>query len=374
MAVYLAILPICILLPELCKVFSNKYTSGLKKEYKTSVFYFIVMSVYMIIIIGLRRTDIGIDTSNYASMYKSVGELDFSDLKYEMNDKGFVVLQMIFNRLHIGFSGFNFIYAMYVIAVVSCYIYKESEMPWLSYFLYVCFGFFILDFTMVRQTLAMAIVLMAFMIDKNRGVKDFILFALLVILASTIHASAIIFMPVWFIKKLPFNSLIVAFLLILIPLCYLFKGQLTGFLVNMAGNVSDKYEGYSKVGEGSAGILLYLMMLVTVVFSLFVPGLFKDKKNATLFYLLCIMLVIFPGVQGGGAIMRIYYYFYMFMIVFIPNMVCSLDTKEKGFFVLIVFLYLAVGLYMYHGSLTSNNFKIVPYHFYWESYGRYIIR
>lgn len=366
MAVYLAILPICVLLPELCKLFENKYTSGLKKEYKTPVFYYIVMAVYMIILIGLRRTDIGIDTSNYASMYKSAGKLAFSDLKYKMNDKGFVILQMILNRLHIGFSGFNFIYAIFVIVVISCYIYKESEMPWLSYFLYVCFGFFMLDFTMVRQTLAMAIVLMAFMIDKNRGVKDFILFALLVILASTIHASAIIFMPVWFIKKLPFNGLIVAFLLILIPLCYLFKGQLTGFLLNMAGSVSDKYEGYAKTGEGNAGILLYLMMLVTVVFSLFVPGLFKDKKNATFFYLLCIMLVIFPGVQGGGAIMRIYYYFYMFMIVFIPNMVCSLDTKEKGFFVLIIFLYLAVGLYMYYGSLSTNSSKVIPYHFFWQ--------
>lgn len=366
MAVYLAILPICIFLPEVCRFFAQRYTNTLDKEYKTPVFYYVVMSLCMIVLIGLRRDDIGTDTLGYAGMYKSTGNLSLSDFKYEMNDKGFAVLQYILNKLHIGFSGFNFLYAVFVITVLSVYIYKESEMPWFSYFLYICYGFFMLDFTMVRQTLAMAIVLLAFMIDKNRGVKDFLIFALIVFIASTIHASAIIFMPVWFIKKLPYNSVIVTLFFVMIAACYLFKSHLTGFLINMAGNVSDKYEGYSKVGEGSAGLMLYLMILVTVVFSLFVPKFFKEKKNVTLFYLLCIMLVIFPGVQGGGAIMRIYYYFYMFMIVFIPNMVCSLDTEEKSYFVLIIFLYVAVGLNMYHGALSGNLYKVVPYHFFWQ--------
>lgn len=366
MAIYLAILPVCILLPEICRFFVYRYTNIPDKEYKTPLFYYIIMSVYMVVLIGLRSANIGIDTNGYYGMYKSAASLSFSDLKYDMSDKGFVVLEIILNRLHISFNGFNLIYAAFVIIIVSLFIYKMSEMPWLSYFLYICFGFFLLDFSMVRQTLAMSIVILAFLSDKNRGIKDFALFALLVLLASSIHASAIIFMPVWFIKKLPFNSVLVTFFIVLIPLCYLFKGQLSNMLINLAGNVSDKYEGYSKAGEGNAGILLYFMMIVTVVFSLFIPRFFKDKQNTTMFYLLCIMLIIFPGVQGGGAIMRIYYYFYIFMIVFVPNMVCNMNINDKGLFVLVIALYIMVGLYMYYGSLSGGENHLVPYQFFWH--------
>ena len=342
MAIYLAILPVCILLPEICRFFVYRYTNIPDKEYKIPVFYYIAMSVYMIVLIGLRSADIGIDTSTYSNMYKSAGAMAFSDLKYETSDKGFVVLEMILNILHISFNGFNLIYAAFVIIIVSLFIYKMSEMPWLSYFLYICFGFFLLDFSMVRQTLAMSIVILAFLIDKNRGIKDFALFALLVLLASSIHASAIIFMPVWFIKKLPFNSMLVACFIILAALCYLFKGQLSSFLLSFAQNVSDKYEMYNKTDTGSAGALLYLMVFVTVIFSLFIPKFFNNKQNVSLFYLLCIMLIIFPGVQGGGAIMRIYYYFYIFMIVFVPNMVCNMNINDKGLFVLVIALYIMV--------------------------------
>ena len=368
MMIYWMLMLTCLVLPEVCCLYMKKYTmtdSG--KEQKNMLFYCIVISIYMIILIGLRSNNIGIDTLGYYRGYIQAASYPFSYLSEEINDKGFVFLQILFNRLHINFTGFNLIYALFNIIVISYMIYKKSAIPWLSYFLYICFGFFVLDFTMVRQTLAMSIVVLAVMLDKNKTVKDFIQFAILVLIAYTIHASAIICIPIWFIRKIPFNNVIVMMFFVLIATCYLFKGQFSRLVINLAGNISDKYENYQGLGEESAGLLLYLMIMVSVIFGLFVSGFLNNKWNQTTFYMLCIMLIIFPAVQGGGAIMRAYYYFYIFMIVYIPNMINSINSEgDRPIQMFVFLLYMLVGFYQFYSAVTGNSNHLVPYQFFWQ--------
>ena len=80
------------------------------------------------------------------------------------------------------------------------------------------------------------------------------------------------------------------------------------------------------------------------------------------------MLIIFPAVQSGGAIMRIYYYFYIFMIIYIPNMIAKIDQKkDRGICGIVLFLYILVGLYMFYSTLSGNSLNIMPYQFFWQA-------
>lgn len=368
MIVYWMLLIVCLFLPEICGLYMKKYVIiECDKKRSTPLFYFVIMSAYMIILIGLRSNYIGNDTMGYYNSYKNAASLSFTYLLNEVSDKGFVFIQILFNKLHINFVGFNLIYALFNIVIISYLIYKKSNMPWFSYFLYITFGFFVLEFTMVRQTLAMSIVVLAVLTDKNKTFKDFVKFAVLVLIAYTIHASAIICIPIWFIRKIPFNNKTVIAFFVLIAACYVFKSLVTGIVFNLAGNISDKYEGYNSLETENAGILLYLMILVSVIFGLFISGFLRDKWNQTMFYMLCIMLVIFPAVQGGGAVMRAYYYFYIFLIIYIPNMLNSIDRgKDLPILMLVIMLYLILGLYQFYIAVAGNSNYIVPYQFFWQ--------
>ena len=173
--------------------------------------YFVIVAAVMIIVIGLRENHIGTDTISYYNTYRSMANREFSylleqSLDEEGREKGFVFIQILFNKLKISFTGFNIIYAIFNIWVITMFIYKKSTIPWLSYFLYIAFGMFVLDLTMMRQTTAMSIVILAVLYDKNENIYDFIKFAVIVYVASLIHSSAIICIPIWFVFKIPYNK------------------------------------------------------------------------------------------------------------------------------------------------------------------------
>lgn len=335
--------------------------------------YFAVMAIMMITVIGLREEHVGSDTIVYYNNYRRMKDYSFDyllneSLTEEGREKGFIFVQILFNKLKISFTGFNIIYAVFNISAIMLFIYKKSKIPWLSCFLYIAFGFFVLDLTMIRQTTAMSIVILAVVYDKNETVWDFIKFALIVYLASLIHSSAIICIPTWFLFKVPYNKKTLIVALCIIAASYALKSLMVNIVSQVAANISNKYENAVEVmGEGNAGIRQYLMILVTVLMGAYLKDFMKEPFNLKMHYLLILMLIVFPAVQTGGALMRVYWYFYVFMIVYVPNMIDSIDKdKDRLIYLLIMVLYLMVGSSMYISSILGNSYYMVPYKFFWQ--------
>ncbi len=368
--VYLCLLIACLALPEAYRLV-NKRNVALHLPDKTAAFlkrYHIIMAICMVLLIGLRSVNIGIDTLNYAYMYINAASTPFSYLNEDIKDKGYVFLCIVLNRLGVNFTEFNILYAIFNISIITYMIYKYSDMPWMSFFLFMAFGFFTLQFTMVRQSLAISIVLLAIILDKNKGIWDFVKFVLLVWIAYTIHASAVVALPIWFIRKIKPDKIWTFIFIAIIVFCYLFKGAIGELMFNLAGDVSESYENYGDELIENAGMFLYLMILVSVIFSIIIPQFLDNKWNFMTFIFLCIMLMMLPALQGGGAIMRIYYYYYIFMIVHIPNMISSVNrSKDRFITLLIMLLFLSVGLYMFANDVFVNDtYKINPYEFFWQ--------
>ncbi|MBQ7037056.1 MAG: EpsG family protein [Clostridia bacterium] len=331
--------------------------------------YFILVSIAMILVIGLRGVLVGRDTLHYYYSYASLQRIGILQVlrAQDVTEKGYMLFEVLSHRLHLGFAGYNLLYASFNISIISYIIYKKSRMPWLSYFIYICFEFFILDLTMMRQTLAISIVALAITLDKNETFLDFLKFALCVFIAQTFHQSAIIALPLWFLKKLPLNNIGVVATLFVILLGYLMRTQIAGLIGELAGDVSEKYTKYGELEEGTAGMRLYLMVAVTIALGM-ILGRYKNiKGNGLPFYSLCMMLFLFPAVQAGGVFMRIYYYYYIFIILYVPNLVAALDPKKDTHIkILIVLLYLAVGIYFFHLSLGPGSLVGEEYKFFWQ--------
>lgn len=333
---------------------------------------FVIIAAYLIMVIGLRADSVGIDTWSYGQKYEGIAKLTQGQIIRQLkkaSEPGYFLLQLLAGKLGIKFSGFNFIYSVFNVGVITYFIYKKSKMAWLSYFLYITYDFFVLDLSMMRQTTAMSIAVLAYMTDKNRGIGDFLKFTLLIAIAATIHNSAVIFLPAWFVKKIRYNDRTVTVAFVLIALALIFRDKLMPILHSLGAGVSEKYSTYD-VAEDSVGMRQYLMLLVTLIFYLFVNKKNNSPVEKDSFFLLCVMLVMFPAASmgGGGVFMRIFYYYYLFMIIFIPNMLASLNRKgEKMIKYIIIGMYMWVGWMLYYSRLTSVEYNLIPFKFFWQS-------
>ena len=371
MTIYWILLTVICLLYPICTVIYNRHHKlgdFRPVDNKNIKIYFYCVSLCMILLIGLRHMSVGIDSRNYLGYYANVRHEDFSYIldPYMDLETGYVLLEILAHKLHLGFAGFNLLYAIINVSVVSYLIYKKSPMPWLSYFLYCCFSFFILELTMMRQTLALSIVVLAVLTDKNEKATDFLKYALWIICAYFIHSSAIIALPLWFLKKIPYNNTVIFLTCTCIVIAYLSKSVLGKVVETVAAQVSEKYSNVH-IESGNMGMRLYAMIGVSLLPGMIIKRFHKDKWNTFFFYCLCVMLMIFPALQAGGAIMRTYYYLYIFMIVYVPNLIESLSPQKDGSIkILILVLYLIVGIYMLRSTLIEDALHVAPYKFYWQ--------
>lgn len=333
---------------------------------------YILVVLYMIFICGFRAygamNHIGIDTYGYYQAYQSNIAIPFFDIFNEdVEDKGYVLLTWCFAKVGVNFTVFLSLAAAIYIGMLALYIHRCSKSRWMSLFVFVGMGLYFFAFSTIRQSIAMGICMGAYMLSqKVSGWKGFLGFAVLVWIASTIHASAIVFLPAYFLEKLPYRNITVIFMLAVAAITMLFKNQLSGLLMQLAIETSDKYENYAAdiTENAGAGMMLYLFVLATVVLRLLVSGGMSEtaKKDNSVYFLL-FMLILFPAVQSGGAMMRIYYYYYMFLIVYLPNTLESIgDRKTKQ----LAYILLTFFLIYYYSTTSFETMKLLPYHFFWQ--------
>lgn len=93
-------------------------------------------------------------------------------------------------------------------AAFGYFIYKESTDVVLSAELMLFNCFYYRFMTMMRQGLAISIILVAYTLlnGSERKLKDYIKFALLILLASTFHSSAILCMLMILFDRLKFTK------------------------------------------------------------------------------------------------------------------------------------------------------------------------
>ena len=332
---------------------------------------FIFVIAYMIFICGMRAYKginyVGIDTRNYYTMYLLQKSLTFKDIINNGDfDIGYTLLSWLFIKLDWEFAAIILCAAIVFVGSVAVFIYKYSKNRFMSIFVFVAMGLYFFGFTAIRQTLAMGICVCAYMFaQKNTGFKSLVVFVLLVWLASTIHASAIVFFPAYILQKMPFKTSRVVTLLVVAALAMLFKNQVTDLLFRFASQTSEKYEIYTDVESGSVGMRLYLFVLMTVILRLiFFNSEKKPSENDNLIYMVQFMLILFPAVQSGGAVMRIYFYYYIFFVAYLPNMLESIDdikTRRLAYLLLTYFL-----LFVYSGTNFAVS-HLLPYQFFWQS-------
>ena len=163
--------------------------------------YIVTMAVLHSLLSGLRYPFLTGDMQHYCYKYWHINENGWfsEDVFQEGRNFGFNWLMKFFSTLSDGeFQVFLIAVAIFIEAVVAFLIYKYSPLPWLSFLVWNCMGFYCFGFSAIKQSIAMGLVMIAFVGIMEEKPK---LFALFTILAGFVHAPALIFLPAYFLSK-----------------------------------------------------------------------------------------------------------------------------------------------------------------------------
>lgn len=300
----------------------------------------------------------GNDVSRYEERFDyltnhSVSLFNFSEYGLiALKEYGFVFINLLCKPL--GFWGMRAVLFILENAIIYYFILRhvDKKWYWLAVFIYVFNpNLWALSSSMMRQWLAICLVILAveFLLSNK-----LILFIIFVVLASTIHISALvcfIFWPLSIIQKNP-NKGYVGYFLIILLIYYIVSPLFISTLSELLTE-EDLYMGYTSrrggVGITAVGrMIIYLIMLNS--------ALNYNSKDKLLFWIVLLYGFVLPLLSFGELSSRIGYYFTVFTIVVYPSYMAHSSKGSAGKNVLIGIV-CAYFMYMFFSFFTGPTYS-----------------
>ena len=320
---------------------------------KNKKFYNSIISTLFVLILGLRASSVGADTTNYISHFFEDQAKVLSLKQFLYFEPGYMLLTKIIGFFTNNGQVFIFIISLIMIYLFQKSVYKDLECIYLSYFLFVTFGFYFSSFVIIRQFLAMVILWHSLDAIKNR---KFVKFLLYVILAMSFHKTAIIFILLYFIYPLNVNKKY----FILISICTIGSILFLNRILSFSLSLIPKYSVYIKNLNPGQGLKLLLLYSVIFIFVF----MFRKKilpRDKIYIHMLGIAVVLQGTAYSFSLLTRLTQYFALSIIVLIPNILYRFKNnliKIMGISSIVIFSLLYLTL-----ILSQNKMRVIPYIF-----------
>lgn len=202
---------------------------------KNQLFSIILISLLLIIITGLRSSQLSWDYQNYEYLYKYVtSKTPWSQIIISKEP-----LFQFFMKVVGEISNYNTVIlmmsmALLTVSILLWFIYKEAINPVFVVFLLFTIGSYITSFNTTRQYLAAAVYTLAFGFVYKRNIKGYMI---MVFFASLIHSSAIAMVPFYWLLNLNWkrknNILVNLSVIAVLIIFFLTMRKALNFLINI---------------------------------------------------------------------------------------------------------------------------------------------
>ncbi len=295
-----------------------------RKPSKSKNMMFLLFAFGQMFILMAFRYGIGFDYKQYANGFIVMKETGFDELSYKDWEIGFVILTKLFGLIPgMDYQWFIIILALLAVIPSAIFIYKNSEMVWVSTILYVNLFMFFMSMNFLRQMIAVSFVLLAWHFMKR---KKFIIYALIIIFASLFHQTVLVMLPVYFLVKMkPGIKELLTYGFILLW----FYAASTNLIELITSFYHEEYSQTEFITEGVSFIYALTPLFITVTaFILAKTGtidLTNENKYIINLSFICSLLML--TMSKHSIIERLSYYFIMFMVLLVPVICKSLKTK-----------------------------------------------
>ncbi len=338
---------------------------------KGSYIFFAAIAIFSII--ALRDYTVGADTLIYKELFyfskDHIESLMANGFNF-MFEGLFWVLTNIIRATGVSYRIYLMIISFFIVLSISVFIKRYSKSPFLSYWLFLTLGLFALSMSALRQMIALAVVLYAYRYLIEGHFKKYLL---LIFIATQFHLSAIIMLPIWFVRKVKLSQrrrIVLLFTTVIVS--FLLKNIVVKIIFYL--NIGERYSQYiNRVGESSTNILVIIFVIgITFVSTmLFEKSKLKGYKNISeeylfnFFYLMsCINIMIIIFSQNIDILSRFGYYFFVCNLILLPNAIFTI--KEKSLRLIAFLSALVVSIALFIITTPGDNLMIDQYLFFWQ--------
>lgn len=338
--------------------FNYVYQAG-EKRARISFCFFAFLAITTMF--ALRHQSMGVDL-NYLGPYGYLANFDkMSNIQWNeifhvniMNyERGYIILSKIVNSICNNRQFFMAICSIFSILPIAILISKESLSPAISFIVYMGLPVFLINYSGLRQALAIGICAISMIFIKE---KKLIKFIITVFLATTFHYSSFLFFFAYPLYHIKLKDTVRYISVILIPFFYIFR-------VSIFNILSKILKENAVATENDSGVLLIVFALVYIFCIIYTDG--SDEQNGlmNLFLIACICQTFGNIYQTA---MRVGYYFMISLILLIPSVLMrmKLESNKAVFTIIVIIAFVAFGLY----SIFSSTWAMAyPYYFYWQT-------
>lgn len=291
--------------------------------------YVVVACLLMFSIYGLRNTYwIGIDSRySYVRAFNQVTKMTWTEFfksGREYNNAYFA-LNKIIADLGGDYQLFVSLEALFVTLCFGQMIYRYSPSPVQS----ICYHFglllFAFHFSALKQSYAMAFLMLAFnQIERRKPIR----FIILVLIAAEFHYPSLVFLPAYWITLIKPGKSYLFLLALILLLTYIFRDRLLNLML-------DAYKGNDE--EATMDGITFLrtksiIMIVIVVAAIIFRRPTPDDPVYGYFLEFMGVAIVFQTFCGYSNIFeRLADYYFQFSVVFIP-MVFDRRKQQKALF------------------------------------------
>lgn len=317
--------------------------------------FVILFTIQLFLFLSLRDTSVGIDVNRYVEHFHYISRSSLPEFLLHRHEIGYKTLTKLITFFTENQQVFLTIIASISVFPVGKFIYKYSNMPFLSFALYISFNFYAFTFSGLRQAIAFSIILISF--DYLISRKPFRFF-LTVIVATLFHKSAIFFLPAYVLTKIKLNKKNLLLILTSFIIVFIFRVRIMEFMTLYL------FDSYEIVESGSFQWLLFNALVYCFCLFLYKKTINNRKQNNILYILVGvgIYLMIFASVATNA--MRIANYYFVFIILLIPEVLLGIQKKQKRWFFWYIFIIVILFLTIWFSY--QDGYNVIPYRPFWS--------
>ncbi|MBN1069263.1 EpsG family protein [Clostridium botulinum] len=350
---------------------AEKYRKRCNKN--ASVFFLIIGLLMPCILAGVRGFSVGNDVLLYGNYWfetatKSESVVSYIDYAVRSDlGAGYALLNWIISKITHNLHMYYFLFELFQIIILYFAVKEYKEKLNVAFvFLVYYFLFYNESLNILRQIIAVLLVLYSYKYVKNKKIIKFIL---TIILAFTFHSSSlvgIVLYPLDWAMRSKLKKMYIGGILIISFICMVGYQQIFALLSNWGLLSTDRYIKYFS-SDLVGGRVVRLLFWMIVMFSL----IWKHKQcfkyiqeGRTLVLYASLSFVMTLLIFTSSAwIIRIAYYFDIFAILQLPLLAKVLPFRIKGqngnYLIITIFLL----VYWIFSIVIRNNGGTYPFIF-----------
>lgn len=356
---------------------------------------YILFSFFLLILVAaLRSRNIGTDLAmQYSGYYENIAKYDWNQIPQFSSATTFEIGYCYFTKLlsliNPDVQFYIVVISVIIYGVLGWFIYRNSVDVVMSTTLLIFSGTYYNYMNIIRQALAVVIILIGYevMMMFKKRLNGYICLAGFILLAATIHSTAIlclIFIP---IDLLTFKKRDIIIGLLGAAVFFVFYRQIFSFFSTKI-TTNRVYTDYLTKENESVGhiniqsVWMFLVVFLALVIGIYFMVIVKKKKDPRrlnlqdkqlkrqdnfLLYVVMFASICRFMVFRMNIINRYSFFFIPFVLILYPRAVQTIESPSNKKIVTAVIYVVMVGYFLLMTFFYEQSFHMtVPYEFYWQ--------